>query len=298
MSLLDRIIGASVPLVPKPVVRRIARPYIAGETLDELVQAVRDVNAQGFMAATSILGEFVTRKEESEQAVREYEAVLETIERLTLDSNVHVKLTHLGLGLDKEFCYGNVRRLLQKARESGNFVRIDMEDSPCTDDTLDVYMRLQEQFDNVGAVIQACLRRSLEDVRRLAAVRANVRLCKGIYVEPRKIAYRDREVIRKNYSWLLDELLSAGCYVGIATHDEWLVWDAFRTIDRLGLEPDQYEFQMLHGVEAPLRQIIRDAGHRLRVAVPFGPSWYSYSVRRLRKNPTIARYVLRALFRG
>ena len=297
MSLLDRIIGASVPLVPKPIVRRIAGPYIAGETLDDLVRTVEELNEQGFMVATSILGEFVTRKAESEDAVRQYEEVLETIARLQLDSNIHVKLTHLGLTLDKEFCCENVRRLLRKAGASNNFMRIDMEDSACTDDTLELHRRLQQEFDNVGVVIQACMRRSVADVRGLAATRANVRLCKGIYIEPRAIAYRDREVIRRNYAWLLDQLLSAGCYVGIATHDEWLVHEAFRTISRRGLEPSQYEFQMLHGVDPELRRIIQGEGHRLRVAVPFGPSWYPYSVRRLRKNPTIARYVLQALLR-
>lgn len=297
MSLFDKLIGVSIPLVPKPIVRRIAAPYIAGETLEEQVATIRDINAQGFMVASAILGEFVTQRSESEEAVAQYETLLATIDELGLDSNIHVKPTHLGLKLDKEFCYQNIKRLVEVAGRYGNHVRIDMEDSPTVDDTLDIYFRLQEEYDNIGCVLQACLRRTRKDVRRLVEVKGSVRICKGIYIEPRDIAYLDFEVIRKNYVWMLEELLRGGCYVGIAGHDEWVIWESFRVIDQLGLDPSQYEFQMLHGVDAQLRKIILDAGHRLRVAVPYGPMWYPYSVRRLRKNPRIARYVLRALFK-
>ncbi len=172
-----------------------------------------------------------------------------------------------------------------------------MEDSSCTDDTLDLYERLHDEFDNLGVVIQSCMRRSLEDVRRLAKRKASVRLVKGIYIEPRSLAYLDPEIIRSNYTVLLDELLNAGCYVAMATHDERLVWSGLRVVDRLKLEPSRYEFQMLLGVEAPLGGIIRDAGHRVRVAVPFGRDWYRYSMRRLRENPTVAGYVFKAIFK-
>ena len=172
-----------------------------------------------------------------------------------------------------------------------------MEDSTCTSDTLALHARLREEFDNVGTVIQAYLRRSIDDVRALAKVGGNVRLCKGVYIEPRAIAYRQRDIVQDNFTWLLEELLNAGCYVGIATHDEKLVWSALRIIDRLRLDPSRYEFQMLLGVEPPLRRIITGAGHRLRVAVPFGAQWYPYSIRRLRKNPAIARHVLRAMLK-
>ena len=296
MALLDRAIASSLPLVPKPLVRVFARPYIAGETLDDFVRAARGLNAQGILVAAGILGEFVSERAEAEEAVREYETVLARIDELGIDGNIHVKLTHLGLKRDKEFCFQNVRRLTKVAKERGNFVRIDMEDSSCTDDTLEIFFRLRRELDNVGAVIQACLRRSLDDVRRLVEVDANVRLCKGIYIEPRAIAYRDPEIVRRNYVLLLEELLGRGCYVGIATHDEMLVWEAYRLVDTLKLAPDRYEFQMLYGVQEPLRGIIREAGHRLRVSVPFGPNWYPYSIRRLRKNPAIAGYVLKALF--
>ncbi len=298
MNVFDKLIGATVPLVPKPITRRIAASYIAGESLDDQVAAIRDINGQGFRVASAILGEFVTQKSESEEAVAQYEELLARIAELGLDSNIHVKPTHLGLQLDKEFCFQNIRRLLVAAGEQNNFVRIDMEDSPTTDDTLEIFFRLHEEFDNVGCVMQASLRRTLGDVRRLVEAKASVRLCKGIYIEPREVAWLDREVVRRNYVHLLEELLAGGCYVGIATHDEPLVWEAFRIIDELGLDSSRYEFQMLHGVDPELRRIIQARGHHLRVAIPYGPMWYPYSVRRLRKNPRIARYVLQALLRG
>lgn len=296
MSLFDHFIALSLPLVPKPLVGYFARPYIAGETLEDQVRMVRSLNSEGFMAASGMLGEFVERREEAEAAVKDYEDVLTRIGQDKLDSNIHVKPTHLGLKIDKEFCYQNIRRLAACARENSNFVRIDMEDSGCTDDTLDIFFQLREEFDNVGAVLQAYMRRSVADARRLAKVKANVRVCKGIYIEPRDVAYQDKEIVRSNFTLLLEELLGEGCYVGIATHDERLVWEGFRIVDRLGLDASEYEFQMLLGVEAPLRRIIRDGGHRLRVAVPFGPAWYPYSLRRFRENPAIAGYVFKALF--
>ena len=296
MSLFDRLIAFSLPLVPKPLVSYFARPYIAGETVEDQVRVVRSLNSEGFMAASGMLGESVEHREEAEAAVKDYENLLTRIAQHKLDSNIHVKPTHLGLKIDRAFCYQNIRRLATCAREHSNFVRIDMEDSGCTDDTLDIFFRLHEEFDNVGAVLQAYMRRSVADAQRLAKVKANVRVCKGIYIEPHDVAYQDKEIVRSNFTRLLEELLGEGCYVGIATHDERLVWEGFRIVDRLGLDASQYEFQMLLGVEAPLRRIIRDGGHRLRVAVPFGPLWYPYSLRRFRENPAIAGYVFKALF--
>ena len=297
MNLLNPMIKATLPLVPKPIVRRIAKPYIAGETLPELITVVQELNHHRFIVATSILGEFVTEVKDAEEAVQQYQEVLTEIKDLKLESNIHIKLSHFGLKLDKEVCYNNLINILKTAADCGNFVRIDMEDSTCTDDTLEIYKRAREKFENVGVVIQACMKRSNEDIDSLKAMKANVRICKGIYIEPPEIAHHDREIVRQNYSTLLKDLLGAGCYVGIATHDKWLVDDAFQTIEELALDHSQYEFQMLYGVDPQLRQMIRDAGHRMRVAVPFGPSWYPYSIRRLRKNPTVARYVLQALFK-
>ncbi len=288
----------TLPLVPKPVVRRVASPYIAGERMDDLLRISEDLNREGYRVAAAILGEFVTRREESAEAVREYEALLARMGDRKIDGYIHIKPTHLGLKLDKTFCLDNVRALLIAARRHGLFVRMDMEDSPCIDDTLDIYYALRADFDNVGVVIQARMRRSLADVRELAKVKANVRVCKGIYLEPFSLAFTDPEIISRNYVRLAEELLGAGCTVAMATHDERLVWEGARVVERLGIPRERYEFQMLLGVLAPLRSVIRDAGHPIRVAVPYGPNWYPYSLRRLKKNPAIAGYVLKSLFKS
>jgi proline dehydrogenase len=249
------------------------------------------------MGAMAVLGEFVERRDEVENAIREVEELLAGIEREKLDSYVHVKPTHFGLKIDKRLCLDSLRRLLTTARAHGVFVRLDMEDSPCVDDTLEMHAVLAKEFDNVGAVLQARLRRSLADARQLGQMRANVRVCKGIYVEPYAIAYQEPETVRRNFIRLVEELMAAGCYVAVATHDELVVWEANRVIDRLKPEPSRYEFQMLLGVAPPLRRAIRATGHRLRVAVPYGPQWYAYSMRRFRENPAMAGHVMRAFFK-
>ena len=298
MGVFDRVIAMTLPLVPKPVVRRVASPYIAGERMDDLLRISEDLNRERYKVAAAILGEFVTRREESAEAVREYEMLLARMGDRKIDGYIHIKPTHLGLKLDKTFCLDNVRALLIAARRHGLFVRMDMEDSPCIDDTLDIYYKLRADFDNVGVVIQARMRRSLADVRELAKVKANVRVCKGIYLEPFSLAFTDPEIISRNYVRLAEELLGAGCTVAMATHDERLVWEGARLVERLGIPRERYEFQMLLGVLAPLRSVIRDAGHPIRVAVPYGPNWYPYSLRRLKKNPAIAGYVLKSLFKS
>ncbi|HEX5132652.1 MAG TPA: proline dehydrogenase family protein [Candidatus Krumholzibacteria bacterium] len=298
MSFVDRVVAATLPAVPKPIVRKVAGPYIAGEHLDDLLRVSRAMNGDGYMVAAAILGEFVSRKEESLAAVGEYKGLLASLSENKIDAYIHVKPTHMGLKIDRDFCLENIREVLRFAGERGQFVRLDMEDSTCIDDTLAVYYRLREDFDNVGVVIQARMRRSLEDIRKLASVKANVRICKGIYIEPHSIAYTDPELISRNFTLLLEEMIKGGCYAAIATHDERLVFDAYRLLDQYGVEKEAYEFQMLLGVLAPLRGIIHDAGHRLRVAVPYGPHWYAYSVRRLRKNPAVAGYVLKAMLKG
>ncbi len=208
-----------------------------------------------------------------------------------------MKLTQLGLKLDARGCMGRIADLVDRAAASGIFVRIDMEDSTCTDDTLEIYRKLREKHEGVGVVIQSMLRRSQRDVERLAAERGNVRLCKGIYVEPGKIAYQEREEVQDSFVRLLEILLEANCYVGIATHDERLVCEALRRIERMRLRREQYEFQMLLGVRENLRRRLIEAGHHLRVYVPFGRQWYPYSVRRLKENPALAGTIARAVFR-
>ncbi len=214
-----------------------------------------------------------------------------------MDCYISLKPTQLGLLISKNLCYSNIKTIVQEAQKFGNFVRIDMEDSDCTSDTIEIYERLRQEFENVGVVIQAYLRRSLEDVNQLCQTPANLRICKGIYIEPRDIAYKDGEIVNNNFAWLVETALAQKSYVGIATHDEKVVWHALRIIDSLGLKREEYEFQMLLGVDEQLRDILVDAGHRLRVYVPYGKQWYAYVVRRLKENPKIASYVLKALFR-
>ena len=294
-SLFDRLVVGTLPLVPKPVVYRFARRYVAGPTLEDAVRTVRELAAEGAMSTIDVLGEAVTRREQTEATRDEYLRVLETIAARGLPANVSVKPTAVGLSIDAALVRDNFRAICRKAAESGTFVRLDMEDSPTTEETLRLALELKEEFPNVGVVVQAYLRRTLRDLDRLVAARMNVRVCKGIYVEPRPIAFKDRQVVVENYAAIVEKHLSAGCYAGIATHDEACVQRALATIDRLGLPPDRYEFQMLLGVDPLLRRTLLAAGHRLRVYVPFGKDWYKYSIRRLKENPAIARHTLNTL---
>jgi proline dehydrogenase len=293
MGILDRAIAESVSVIPRPVVRRISRRYIAGDTLDEAVETVRDLNKQGCVATVDLLGESTESKADAARKLHDYKKVVDALEEHDLRSGISVKLTGLGLTLNEELCRANLEEIVAYAAEKGRFVRVDMEDSPYTSVTLDMVVELHERYENVGAVIQAYMRRSLEDVGRLANAGVTVRLCKGIYDEPRRIAYKDFDTVRENFRLLLEELLRGGCYVGIATHDEFLVWHALRLIHQLDVPKDRYEFQMLLGVDEELRSILVNAGHKLRVYVPYGEDWYEYSSRRLKENPKIAGYVAR-----
>jgi proline dehydrogenase len=297
MTVLDRVIARTLPAVPKSIVRRVANRYIAGETTDEALSLVAKLNGLGFRATLDILGEHIHRMEQAQRAIEGYLGLLEEIARRKVDSTISIKLTQLGLKLDPQACFDMTSRLVQRAKELNNFVRIDMEDSSCTTDTLRIYRELRREFSNVGVVVQAYLRRTMDDVCALEDLRPNYRLCKGVYVEPREISYHDMRVINRNYAVLLEKMLRNGSYVGIATHDELMVWEAFRIIRELKLPATAYEFQMLLGVEEQLRDIIRKAGHHVRVYIPFGRDWYAYSVRRLRENPRLAGYVFKAMFK-
>jgi proline dehydrogenase len=297
MSFINKLTVAALPMVPKFIVRKFAARYIAGETLADAVRVVKELNAEGACATLDVLGEDTSRAEDAQRALREGEEALDAMAREKLDSNLSVKLTQLGLKMDRELCLNNLRELVVAAKSRGNFVRVDMEDSSCTTDTLDIYRALRgEGFTNLGVVIQAYLKRSEQDVRELVKMGANFRLCKGIYVEPPEIAFKQFEEINQNYLRLLRIIFEANCYVGIATHDEALTDGARKLIQEFGLKREQYEFQMLLGVRRGLRQSLIQDGHKLRVYVPFGSEWYRYSLRRFRENPKMAGYVLKAIF--
>lgn len=298
MSLLDKAVVLSVPMIPKAIVRHFAGPYIAGEKLEDAVRVVQSLNRDGIMATIDVLGEAASTEEEIRRPIKQYIRVLDAIDQYKLDANISIKPTQFGLAISPELCLNNYRIILKHLRKSGNFLRVDMEDSPFTTLTLDLYESIRSEYENVGVVLQAYMRRSLKDLEeRLIPAKTNFRLCKGIYVEPPEIAYKEYDVVRRNYVLLLRKALEAGLYVGIATHDELLIWEATRMIRELGLTPDQYEFQMLLGVAEKLRyQIVAD-GHRMRVYVPFGRDWYPYSTRRLKENPKIAGYVFKDILR-
>jgi proline dehydrogenase len=292
LTLLDRTIVRLLPAVPKPVVQQLSRRYIAGPELKDARERVRRLNAEGKKATIDVLGEEITNEEEAAAIVRAYLDVFADIERCELESGVSVKLTALGLKLGYDICRANLVAVVEDAASRENFVRIDMEDSSTTSDTLQLYRDLRDDgHENIGIVLQATLRRTLADIHELADLRPSVRLCKGIYIESPEIAYRDFGAVRANYVRSLEALIDAGCYVGIATHDEWLVSEAKRLVEETGLDHDEYEFQMLLGVRPQLGDRLVDEGHRLRVYVPFGRHWYEYSMRRLQENPRIAGYI-------
>ena len=272
--------------------RRISEHYIAGEELYDALRVVLELNAEGKLATLDVLGEEVTDPEEARAIAGAYREAIDAFKRGSLDSNISVKPTALGLNLSYELFRENLEDLVRHAAELDNFVRIDMEDSSTTDDTLGIYRELREAgHDNVGIVLQARLKRTIDDVRALAELQPNVRICKGIYLEPPEIAFRDFEAVQASFVQTLKELLESGSYVGIATHDEWLLEQGKRLVAEHGLGHDDYEFQMLLGVRPALGdELVRD-GHRLRIYTPFGRHWYSYSLRRLQENPKIAGYI-------
>ncbi len=297
MSLVNSAMVAMMPVLPKQLVGLFAKRYIAGDSLDDAVEKVKEFNSNNICATLDILGEHINSIDEASPVVEDYLEVLDRINSEGLDSNISIKPTQFGLQLDKEKCYQNFVKVLDRAAELDNFVRIDMEDASCTDSTLELLKKLQESYNNVGVVLQAYLRRTIDDVVKHANSKSNYRLCKGIYVEKREIAYKDMNIINENFSFLLREMFKRKSYVGIATHDEKLVWEATKIIYEMNIPKDKYEFQMLLGVDEELRNIIVSAGHKLRVYVPFGKDWYAYSTRRLKENPAIAGHILKNLLR-
>jgi len=297
MNLLNSLIVGAMPFVPKPIIAKVASRYIAGATLTDAVAAVRTLNAQRAMATVDVLGEDIFTREQAMQSRDASVAVLNAIAEHSIDSNLSIKLTSLGLKMEQQFCLENTARIVDTAKQHGNFVRIDMEDHTCTDDTLAVYRAMRERHDKVGIVIQAYLHRSEKDIRALAAEKANVRLCKGIYVEPAAVAIKDRAGIQENYLKLLRILFEGGSYVGIATHDDVLINGAIAMVNEMKLGKEKYEFQMLLGVRDETRKRLVNEGHRLRVYVPFGMDWYGYSIRRLKENPQMAGHIFKAIFR-
>lgn len=300
---LNKLIASLVPLMPKRFVWVFSKRYIAGKTIQDAIAASKELNEQGIMVTIDILGEFIKTLEEAEKNKVEYLELIEEVQKHNIDGNYSLKPSMFGLLLDEEVCFRHISEIVAKAASYNNFIRVDMEDSQCTDMEIKLFRRLKAKFPNhVGLVFQAYMHRTLDDIKNLEDIHSseapnNYRLCKGIYVEPAEIAYKKYEEINEHFLQDLDYIFEKKMYPGIATHDANLIEGAYKLIEKHKPENKDFEFQMLYGVTPELRQSIVDKGYRMRVYVPFGEQWFAYSTRRLKENPKMAWLIIRALFK-
>lgn len=299
MSFFNFAVQKTIMHVPSPIVKYFAKDYVAGPSLNDAINVTKDLNAKGMESTFDILGEYITRLEDAQPFKEECITILETIKKENLVANLSVKPTVMGLLIDEEVCYQNMREIVAKGAELDIFVRIDMENTESLNPTLKLYRRLRDEFPNhVGTAIQSYMRSAHDDVEALSDMHMNYRLVKGIFIVSRQEAWKDMELVTRNFVDLLDQMFRHGTYVGIATHDETLYFEAQKLIRKYGLKRDQYEFQMLLGVDPELRDLIVAEGHRMRIYVPYGKEWLGYSKRRLQENPNIARAALGQMLRG
>ncbi|MGY8808731.1 MAG: proline dehydrogenase family protein [Fidelibacterota bacterium] len=296
MKLINYLIIQIIPFLPKIFVRLVASPYIAGITDDEMLTNVKKLNDKGYDVAIDILGEHVTTKEEATEITKRYANLYDRIALQDLNANLSIKLTHIGQDLGYDLVEHNLMTLVSAAKKHNNFLRLDMENSPYTSETINLYKKAFENYSNVGIVLQAYMHRSMDDINTLSNEMFNVRICKGIYIENENIAYSDYQKIRDNYIELVQRALIKGSYVGIASHDEYLIDKLYTWIKKNKISTSKYEFQILHGVpmEKKLQQLIKE-GNKVRVYVPYGDNWYDYSIRRLKENPKMAGYIIKNL---
>jgi proline dehydrogenase len=296
VSVFHNLLVKTVQLMPENIVWLFSKKYIAGKTLQSAIETVKQLNSKGIFATLDVLGESIKTKDEAIEAKRKALEVFDAILKNKLSANLSIKPTQMGLAIDKELAYQQILELVKSASDINNFVRIDMEDSPYTDLTIDVYKRIYEEYKNVGVVLQAYLKRTSNDTVLLNKIGTNYRLCKGIYIEPATIAYKDKQAIRDNFMKCLELMLKNGNYVGIATHDKYLIDKSYEMIKELNIPKDKFEFQMLLGVREDLRDKINKDGYKIRVYVPFGEDWYRYSIRRLQENPQLAGHIVKEFF--
>ncbi len=300
--MFNKMIAAMLPYFPKKLIWIFSKRYIAGENVNDAIKASKELNKEGIKVTLDILGEFIKNLDEAEKNKVEYLELIDTIEKEKIDGNYSLKPTMFGLLLDKDVCYNHIREIVAKAASYGNFIRVDMEDSPCTDLEIELYRKLKAEFPkNVGLVVQAYLKRTLSDLENLMDIHSkeiplNYRLCKGIYVEPAAIAYKKYEEINQHFLEDLEFMMKNGVYPGIATHDKPLIEGAYKLIEKYNVPKEMYEFQMLYGVTPELRKSIVTKGHTMRAYVPFGKQWFGYSTRRLKENPKMASHIIKALF--
>jgi proline dehydrogenase len=300
--MFNKLISKILPYMPKKLVWVFSKEYIAGETIEEAVQAAKNLNAEGILTTIDVLGEFIKNLDEAEANKQEYLEVIEAAEKAKVNGNYSLKPTSFGLLIDKEAAYRHIREIVAKAASYNNFVRIDMEDSPCTDLEIELFRRLKEEYPaNVGLVFQCYLKRTHQDIKNLKDLNSeeiplNFRLCKGIYVEPASIAYKKYEEVNKHFLEDIELMFQEKMYPAIATHDKPIIEGALQLIEKYKVQKNQYEFQMLYGVTPALRKSILDQGHTMRVYVPFGKQWFGYSTRRLKENPQMASVIIKAIF--
>jgi proline dehydrogenase len=306
LSTLPRraILAAATHRAPRAFMNRYgmrlgAARFVAGETLDQCLDVLAGLNAEGLYANTTLLGEDVESRAETEQVVAELGTVLDRMAERELRANVAVKLTHLGLLIDEDLAHANIAALVDHAAERGNFVRIDMEHSSVLDATLRIYRRLREAGrSNVGCVLQSYLYRTPEDLDGLLPLAPNLRLVKGAYLEPAEVAYPQKADVDAAYVRLLEQALSGGAYLAVATHDENLIDHTIRFAERAGIGRDRFEFQMLYGVRPQFQRDLAARGFKVLVATPYGPEWYPYLMRRLAERPANLLFLVRNLFAG
>ncbi len=301
-AMLNRLIANIIPYMPKKLVRIFSDRYIAGETIDDGLRVCKELNAQGIDVTVDLLGEFITDPALAEGNKRRYFEMIDRFTAENISGNFSLKPSMFGLLIDKEACYRHLREIVSEAAKRHNFIRIDMEDSTCVDAELDIFRKLWDEFrGHVGIVLQACLRRTSDDLisfTQFAGNRSavNIRLCKGIYMEPPHIAFKGYQEIRDHYLKDLEYILANGFYAGIATHDKYLIRHAGELLKKYAVSKEKYEFQMLYGVTPDSRRSVVQQGHRMRVYVPFGKDWFNYATRRLKENPKIASHIIKALF--
>lgn len=300
--MLNKIIANILPHMPKKLVWVFSKRYIAGETIEEGILASKLLNEKNILVTIDLLGEFISTLEEAEENRNQYFEIINRFTDENIRGNFSLKPTMFGLLIDKEVCYKHIRDIVSLAAEKNSFVRIDMEDSQCVDAEIDMFVKLKKEFPkNVGLVLQAYLRRTKKDLENLNNLNSreypiNFRLCKGIYVEPEKIAFKGYQEVRDHFLNDLEYMFRNKIYAAIATHDKYLVENAFQLIEKYKVPKNMYEFQMLYGVTPELRQSIVDNGHLMRVYVPYGKHWFKYSTRRLKENPKMATDIIKALF--
>jgi proline dehydrogenase len=297
MGLLNRLVVGSAPLMPKFVIGRVASVYVAGDKLKDGLELAKKLNSKGFTATLDLLGEEVKNRKETNKIKQSYCDLLDGIANYGIDCNISLKLTALGLKIDEELCWDNLSVVLDKAREHKNFVRMDMEDSTVTDATIRMCKKGKDYYPKCGTVLQAYMRRTSDDIDILKTHNANIRLCKGAYKESEEIAYQDYQEIRDNYMINSKKIMDNGIFIGLATHDEWLITKLEELIEKNNYKKSNYEFQALSGVpiDKTLERLIA-AGHKVRYYIPYGPEWYAYSMRRMKENPDIWKYTLKAFF--